>query len=373
MKLDNLKEKILIITYAIGLLFVLINVNNIWSWISRVFFLLMPFIYGFAIAYVVNWAYIFFRKKVYAKIRIKNSKLIDILSLVSAYILVFGIILFLIIIIVPQLIYSIEQLINNFSMYVDSSVNYIDSFSNFFNLDIPLSYKLWDKTNNFITNIDNLTDVLLPQLFNITKTFTNQVYNWVIGIIVSFYLLGSKDRLLRQLKKLMNAVLTKKANVKILEISSLTHRTFGKFIIGKVINCIIIGILCFIGMSILRIPYPVLISVLMGFTNIIPFFGPFLGAIPSILILLIVDPIKALWFAIFILILQQIDGNIIGPKILGGSIGISGIWIMFSVIIGGGLFGIVGMILGVPVFAVIYIVFGRIINNKIEKNTESLS
>ena len=153
----------------------------------------------------------------------------------------------------------------------------------------------------------------------------------------------------------------------------MSHNVFGKFIVGKIIDSLIIGILCFIGTSILAIPYALLISVVVGITNIIPFFGPFLGAIPSIFILIVIDPVKALWFAIFILILQQIDGNIIGPKILGNSVGISGIFIMFSVIIGGGLFGVPGMILGVPVFVVIYNIIGNAINKRANEKLSNWS
>ena len=147
----------------------------------------------------------------------------------------------------------------------------------------------------------------------------------------------------------------------------LTGNLFGKFIIGKIIDGMIIGVLCFIGTSLLNIPYSVLISVIVGVTNVIPFFGPFLGAVPCIFMLLIIDPWKAICFAIFILILQQIDGNIIGPKILGSSIGISGMFIMFSVIIGGGIWGIPGMVFGVPVFAVIYAIISKLVNEKFNK------
>lgn len=149
-----------------------------------------------------------------------------------------------------------------------------------------------------------------------------------------------------------------------INILNMSHNIFGKFMIGKIIDSFIIGLLCFLGTRLLNIPYSLLISVIVGITNIIPFFGPFLGAIPCILILLVIDPIKALWFSIFILILQQIDGNIIGPKILGNSIGISAIFIMFSVIVGGGLFGVLGMILGVPVFVVLYNLISTFINKK---------
>ena len=178
-------------------------------------------------------------------------------------------------------------------------------------------------------------------------------------MVISIYLIGSKEKLINQLRILAYTYIPQKFTGKVFRIINLTHENFGKFLAGKFIDSIIIGILCFIGVSILKIPYALLISVIVGITNIIPFFGPFMGAIPCIIMLLIIDHIKAVWFTIFIFVLQQIDANIIGPKVLGNTVGISGMWIMFSVIVGGGLFGVTGMILGVPVFAVIYTIISE--------------
>ena len=218
------------------------------------------------------------------------------------------------------------------------------------------------------TLLKNLASSIAPSVFDITKNFTTSVINLGMGIIVSVYFMGCKDKLIFQTKKLCYAYLPKRIVPKVMEIGDLSNNIFGKFVYGKILDSLIIGVLCFIVMSICGFDYPPLISVIIGVTNVIPVFGPFIGAIPSIFIMLMIDPIEAVWFTVFILILQQIDGNLIGPKILGNSIGISGFWIMASVIIGGGLFGFFGMLLAVPLFSTFYVLLGRAVNRRLVKN-----
>lgn len=184
-----------------------------------------------------------------------------------------------------------------------------------------------------------------------TLTFFKNVF---IGIIIAIYVLNSKQLFAAQAKKLLYGCLsTRRANI-VLDNARFTHRVFGGFINGKLLDSLIIGILCFVGMTALRMPYAMLISVVVGVTNIIPFFGPFIGAIPSGLLILLIDPLKALYFVLFILALQQFDGNILGPKILGDSTGLSSFWVIVCILLAGGLFGFVGMVVGVPLFAVLY-------------------
>ena len=344
-----MKERLLLITYAIAIFFAFKNINVFWGIIGKITLLLMPFIYGFAIAYVVNWPTQFFSKNLYSKYY-DNKKIIKVLSINSGYLLVFGVCAIFSVIIVPQLILSVNQLVAN-------ADNYIASFKSFTEDVVTLLHiknfaqieKLTEKAFDFISN-----EAFLTRVFDAMKNFALVTYNWVIGIIISFYFTFNKEDLLRKLGKVAKVCLSESLYKNAVDVLSMSHNVFGQFLVGKIIDSFIIGVLCFIGTTFLAIPYSLLISVVVGLTNIIPFFGPFLGAIPCILILLVINPIKALWFAIFILILQQIDGNIIGPKILGNSVGISAIFIMFSVILGGGLFGVPGMILGVPVFVVLY-------------------
>ena len=205
------------------------------------------------------------------------------------------------------------------------------------------------------------TETLLPQMTNIIGsitsgivTFVRGIYYVVVGIIVSFYLLFNKEAVATGAKRVLYCIFTVEAAEKVLEGVRFTDKTFMDFISGKILDSAIIGILCYICCQLMNMPYTLLVAVIVGVTNVIPFFGPFIGAIPSAFIILLVDPMKCLIFLVFILILQQFDGNILGPKILGSSTGVNGFWIMFAIIIGGGFFGFMGMLLGVPVFVVIY-------------------
>lgn len=219
--------------------------------------------------------------------------------------------------------------------------------------------ELYDKAIAYLEDWVN-TD-LLGWLNTLVAGFTTYVIgffsslmNWVLGLIVAIYALVEREAFNGQAKKMVYALLPiESANV-VIEIARKTNQIFSGFISGKLIDSLIIGILCFVGLSALRMPYTLLISVIVGVTNIIPFFGPYVGAVPSALLILLVNPIQCLYFIIFILILQQVDGNIIGPKILGDSTGLSAFWVIFSILLFGGLFGFVGMVIGVPTFAVIY-------------------
>ncbi len=193
------------------------------------------------------------------------------------------------------------------------------------------------------------------------------LWNLVIGLIISIYLLGNKERFLNQLKKMTYAFLTPQAANSLISDARLIDRTFGGFINGKILDSVIIGIICFFCVSIMKLPYPMLISVIIGVTNIIPFFGPFIGAVPCAFLILMVNPWQCLYFIIFVFILQQFDGNFLGPKILGNSTGLSGFWVIFSITLFSGLMGVAGMILGVPVFAVFYSLMRRKINNNLEQ------
>ena len=193
------------------------------------------------------------------------------------------------------------------------------------------------------------------------------LWNVVLGIIISIYILIDKEKFCALAKKISYAILPQRAADKTIEITHRSSDTFGKFLSGKILDSLIIGILTFVVLTIFKMPYTLLVSVIVGITNIIPFFGPFIGAIPSVIIILFVSPVKALWFLLIILVIQQIDGNIIGPKILGDSIGISAFWILFSILVAGKFLGLVGMVIGVPLFAVIYSIIKEVVESQLDK------
>lgn len=355
-----------LITYTLIVGFLLINIKQVGEIVSNIFSVFMPFIYGFILAYILSFPYNFFYNRCFGKLSTKREKLNKLrkpLALCISYILCFGIVAFLVGILIPELSKSITRLVDDIPVYAQS----IQKSANDFIVMIRerFGYDLYDvETYNeildFLTGKDaqdiltNFINEAFPAALNFGKVFTTGLYNWIIGIVVSIYMLSSKDKLCRQAKAVVVAFLPLKASKKTLQITDLCNKKCGKFIIGKIIDSLIIGVICFIGMSIFKFDYALLISVVVGITNVIPFFGPFIGAIPSAFLLLLIDPIQCLWFIVFVVILQQFDGNILGPKILGETVGISGFWILFSVIVGGGLFGLTGMLLGVPVFAVIY-------------------
>ena len=192
-------------------------------------------------------------------------------------------------------------------------------------------------------------------------------FNVLIGIIISIYVLMSKEEFIGQSKKLMYALLPGKSANAVIHTVHKSNEIFGGFISGKLLDSLIIGILCFICLSLMKMPYTVLVSVIVGVTNVIPFFGPYLGAIPSAILIMLANPIQGVYFILFILILQQFDGNILGPAILGESTGLSSFWVVFAILVGGGIFGILGMIIGVPAFAVIFYVFRRTVNHILKK------
>jgi predicted PurR-regulated permease PerM len=214
---------------------------------------------------------------------------------------------------------------------------------------------------------------IVAQLGNSVLGILTQIKNWILGLIVMMYFLNIKEVLLAQIKKMIYSIFPVGLANEIVYEARYVNRVFGGFIVGKIIDSIIIGFLCFFCISLMKMPYPMLISTIIGVTNVIPFFGPFFGAIPSAILVLLVSPLKCLYFLVFILILQQFDGNILGPRILGGSTGLPSFWVMFAILFFGSLFGFVGMIIGVPLLAVILNLVSRAVNHSLKKRNLPLA
>lgn len=207
----------------------------------------------------------------------------------------------------------------------------------------------------------------LPMVLNATKNLTTGLTNLILGVIISIYFLFGKERFLAQIKKALYALFPEDFVKRLVDVTHTSNRIFSGFISGKLLDSLIIGILCFVGMSLFRMPMAMLVSVIVGVTNVIPYFGPIIGAVPSALIVFLIDPIKALWFVFFVICLQQFDGNILGPRILGDSIGMPAFWVIFSILLFGGYFGVFGMFVGVPTFAVIYSIFKIWMEGRLER------
>lgn len=328
-----------------------------------------PFIMGFAIAYILDFVLRFYENKVFElsffkKFKIKSKRGFGLLfTYITAFIVVGLFIQF----VLPQLINSIVGLVNDIPYYITNFSKFInDTISK---LDVQEHYLVIinDKFNGLIDYVIKASTNLLPMFGGLLTLVLSSIWNIVLGIIISIYLLIEKEKFFALSKKITYAIFPKGIAEKIIELTHRSNDTFGKFLSGKILDSLIIGVLTFLILTIVKMPYTLLISVIIGITNIIPFFGPFIGAIPSVIIVLFVSPIKALWLIIIIFIIQQIDGNIIGPKILGDSIGISAFWILFSILVAGKFLGLVGMIIGVPLFAVVYSVIKEIVENRLQK------
>ncbi len=330
--------------------------------------IIAPIVYGVVIAYMLSSFVNFLEQRIVFPAIVKSGKVVTAkkkkvvrwISVLFSIILLYFIIYAIAMLILPQLIRSIMSVINNFPTYMNVLQKWLTSLADRYDGRIS------DETVDVITEYSNnaqayLTNNILPQMREMLANITTSIFdilvflkNFVVGSIIAVYVVVDKEVFTAKGKMIAYAVFPKEKVNNLIKSMRFTDRVFSGFLTGKLLDSAIIGILCYIGMSILNLPYSLLISVIIGVTNIIPYFGPFFGAIPSALLILFVSPIQALYFLIFILILQQFDGNVLGPKIIGDSTGLSSFMVIVAIIVGGGLFGVVGMLIGVPVCAVIY-------------------
>lgn len=367
--------------YAVGVLavavifiFILLRWDEFDGVLSKITSVCKPLIYAIGIAYLLWPLLSFFEKKVFIKLEKKRprKKLVRILSLLCTYIIFLLALTLFFGTIIPQITSSFTMLMDRMSMYISSAQTWIDDFigqTTFIDAELinTLVDRLNDLINQMITWIYNNFRKALGGVTSYAANFAAEIWNIVLGIIFAVYFLLFKEHLLAQIKKLSVSILSESAHKKAAHYAVLTDRTFGGFITGKLLDSLIIGILCFILMSIFRMPYAPLISLIIGITNVIPFFGPFIGAIPSTFFVFIAEPKMTLWFMLMVFLLQQLDGNVIGPKILGDFIGLSPLWVIVSITVMGGLLGVYGMFLGVPTFAVIYAVIKELTEKSLDK------
>ncbi len=371
-----------VIAAALLFYFAVGNITVFRDSLSRLVGILAPFIWGIVISYLLSPLMRSIESRVFLpfagrlfKSNRKNDgkKFARALTVIFCEIVLILVLVALVSLIIPQVLSSVQTLISNSGAYLDNLSKWTDSlFEDYPALDDYIGGYL----DNFNTNLGNwLETTLLPRVGSVVTTVTSgvygvakSIYNLIIGIIVSIYLLSDKEGFSAALKRLAYSIFSVETADRLRTGLIFVDRTFMGFLNGKLLDSLIIGIICYIVCSILQMPYTLLVSTIVGVTNIIPFFGPLIGAIPSALIILMVNPSKCLIFIVFVIILQQIDGNIIGPRILGNSTGITGFWVMFSIILGGGLFGFWGLLLGVPVFVVIYSIVTNLIIKKLKRS-----
>lgn len=360
---------IVICTLFIAVLF---NFSYIWQKIQEFINILMPFIYGFVLAYILNPAMRCIEQKIFPKIfkRKPKKKYTRTLALIGTYLFAFILLGLFAWVIIPQTANSVIGLVSkipNYILQIDSWLNGLIASLVELGVTTQMVKNLGNYIESMLQNFYQWMTSMLPQIVSMTSKLTTGVMNFALGVIISIYMLASKEKFFAQCKKLLYAIFPKSPVDKVVEVTRYSHKIFSGFIFGKLLDSLIIGILCFIGLTILRMPDAMLVSVIVGITNIIPYFGPFIGAIPSFLIILMSSPVKSLWFLLFIFLLQQFDGNILGPKILGDSTGLASFWVIFAIIVFGGFFGPVGMFIGIPLFAVITSLVSEMVNKRLAK------
>ena len=353
---------------AFTILYLITNISTISAFLSSIFKVIAPIAVGGAIAYMLNPILKIFEFKILKKL--KNKGLRRALSLVLTYVVAILIIVIFLLIMIPQLIESIKQFTSEFDTYVQKTLALVERLANYVStkFDITVdSEQIITMLSDFIIKSEDIMKIIFEYLKEFGVGLYVGVKNAILGIFISIYLLIDKERLHAQVRRLSAAIFPDKSRIRMLRYVRTANRTFGGFFIGKIVDSIIIGILTFFLLIISRIPYPSLLATIVGITNVIPLFGPIIGAIPTAFIVFIAEPQKVVLFLILILLIQQLDGNVIGPKILGNSTGISSLGVIVSIIIMGEYFGVIGMIVGVPIFATITIIINELVEEKLAK------
>lgn len=361
------------ISLSVLLFFLIYRMQGIGEAVTQIVTILKPFIYGGVVAYLLRPACNLFSRWLNSALPTKVKRYADPLAITLSMIAGLLAIYALIIMIAPQLYNSILSLWNSLPSKIDQTITW---FTNRFGENEVL-LKYFDASYKTIYEKLNMwgQDTLIPYVTGIVSGLGMSVWrilvffkDFLIGLIVAIYLLASRKKFSRQGIIIVHSILPSKWADIVLNEIAFVDRMFGGFIDGKLVDSAIIGVLCYIGCMIFGFPNPLLISAIIGVTNVIPFFGPFLGAIPATLLIFIESPMDALWFTLFVLFLQQLDGNVIGPKILGDHTGVSSFWVLFSILLFGGLWGIVGMVIAVPLFAVIYDIIRKLVIIGLHKN-----
>lgn len=354
--------------FIVGIYFAILNLSVFVGLLKDLGNVLTPFMYGLILAFLMSPIVSFFEVKAFASFKWKkNTK--RVLSVLLSLLITFEIIILFFSFIIPQLIISLSSISEKLPEYIVIVEDLLGEWLVSYRLDNEWVNLLLDSSEDLLVNFLKTIQGYLPLILDYSWQFTKMIFNLLLGIAIAMYVLIDRERFSLQAKKFIYFITNQKMGDYLIDLSRLSSNMIHRFILGKMLDSSIIGVICYVGMLVLGLSYPLLLSVIVGVTNMIPVFGPFIGAIPGALILLLVDPFQALWFILFIILLQQFDGNYLGPRILGDSMGLPSLWIMFAIVVGGGYFGVVGMFLGVPIFAVIYIVSKKIISNKLEKDS----
>ncbi len=372
MKLFKNKEEfhkalIVFILIAASALFIfgIYKFNVIWSAVKKVLGFFTPFYIGFAIAYLLNPVLSFIETKLLSKIKKRTHR--RALSITVLYILFAGVLFLLLYFILPGLFGSITSLIaiipNSAKNLIEAMEGIVQRYPQINEFYADYADKITALLAQSIQSLANTVTSLLPSLFNMTVSITETIAKIFIGIVISIYMLLSKEKLMAQSKKFLYAITKKEVAEKIFYLGHISHNKMSSYIVGQISISLIDAVIIYIVSNILKFPYPLLLATIAALFNLIPFFGSIIGCIPCLLIILTQSPIKALYFLIFFIVLQQIEGNVFGPRIQGRQLNISPIWVIFAILLFGGLFGFWGLLIGVPIFSVLLILLSQLIND----------
>ena len=349
----TLKTYLLLISFTIGLVLVVVHFETILGGIGVFLRLLTPLFIGVVIAFVLNRPYEWLNRLYREKCRLK-PRAAQILAVVTVYLLAFGILTLLVCMVVPELIRNLQLFAASVNQYLLEAQAMLNGFTETFGLPPVDLSDFINTVSQYLGTLSSFINEMIPQIVEVTGGFISGVVTAFISIILSVYLLSGKDRLLMQLRRTFKVYLPNRAHAFFGRLYRIVAQVFGDYVAGQCKEAVILGVLCFIGMSLLRLDYAALISTVIAVTALIPMLGAYIGGAVGVVLLLFISPVKALIFLVFLIVLQQVEGNVIYPKVVGRKIGLPGLWVLLGITVGGGLFGIWGMLLAVPIASVVY-------------------
>ena len=351
------KQLILLITFAVVLVAFIVKLDAVGAWVGGVLHAFEPLFIGFAIAFVLNRPCTFFARLYAQRLSERGRRAARPLAVATSYVLLIAFLAVLVALVVPELIKSLERFVSNLSTYGSNFQQLFDWVVEKFQLESleDLNFTgAFDDLNSLLSRALELLTDTMPHLISATGVVVSAVVTGVLAIVFSVYMLSGAPRLLAQCRRIVVTYLPKKMVGPFLSVARLTADTFTRYVTGQVTEACILGCLCFVGMCVFRFDYAPLISVIIGVSALIPVAGAYIGAILAVVLLVMIDPMQAVWFLIFLVILQQLEGNLIYPKVVGTSLGLPGIWVLAAVTVGSSLLGFVGLVISVPITAVLY-------------------
>ena len=358
MNIGLFRKMLLLITYAVALVVVIVKIDVILDWGAGVLLAFRPIFIGFAIAFILNRPCNFFARLYTRGLGKQGERFARPLAVVTAYVMLFAVVGVLISLVVPELTRSIQRFVGNMNTYASNLQQVLDYITQRFSLEnlaqLNLSSKINEILGNALKQVLNALTGTVPHLISATSTLVSAVVTTVISFVFSVYMLSGGPKLTAQCRRLVVAYLPESISTPLLDVVRLTADTFTKYVSGQLIEACILGSLCFVGMVALRFDYAPLISVIIGVSALIPVAGAYIGAVLAALLLAMISPVKAFWFLVFLAVLQQLEGNLIYPRVVGTSLGLPGIWVLAAVTVGSSLMGFVGLVVSVPITAVVY-------------------